>query len=244
MPHLRGYGAEMNRTHRHITHRILPLAALALALSACTVTDTGNDNAAAQADAAAQGIDPAQASDAQAPADQFLAALARHCGQAFEGRIVANLPASSEPDAFEGKRLVMHVRGCEEPARELRVPFHVGDDHSRTWVLTRTGEGLRLKHDHRHEDGSDDAVTMYGGDTASAGTAVRQEFPVDAESIAVFEREGLDVSVTNTWAMEVEPGQRFLYELTRPGGREFKVEFDLSQPVELPPAPWGSAPQE
>ena len=85
---------------------------------------------------------------------------------------------------------------------------------------------------------------MYGGDTASAGTAVRQEFPVDAESIAVFEREGLDASVTNTWAMEVEPGQRFLYELTRPGGREFKVEFDLSQPVELPPAPWGSATQE
>ena len=80
---------------------------------------------------------------------------------------------------------------------------------------------------------------MYGGDTAGAGTAVRQEFPVDAESIAMFEREGLNASVTNTWAMEIEPGARFLYELARPGGRLFQVEFDLSRPVPAPPAPWG-----
>jgi hypothetical protein len=80
---------------------------------------------------------------------------------------------------------------------------------------------------------------MYGGDTAQAGSALRQEFPVDAESIAMFEREGLNASVTNTWAMEIEPQQRFVYELSRPGGRMFKVEFDLTAPVDLPPTPWG-----
>jgi hypothetical protein len=122
---------------------------------------------------------------------------------------------------------------------EVKVPFHVGDDHSRTWVLTRTADGLRLKHDHRHEDGSDDAVTMYGGDTAASGTPVRQEFPVDTFSIEMFEREGLTASVTNTWAMEIEPGQRFLYELSRPSGRLFRVEFDLATPVPPPPTPWG-----
>src|SRR3546814_20143598 len=110
----------------------------------------------------------------------------------------------------------MHVRGCDAPTRELRVPFHVGDDHSRTWVITRTADGLRLKHDHRHADGSEDVLTMYGGDTDAPGSAVRQEFPVDAESIALFEREGSEASVTNTWAMEVEPGARVLYELSRP----------------------------
>jgi hypothetical protein len=98
---------------------------------------------------------------------------------------------------------------------------------------------LRLKHDHRHQDGSHDAVTMYGGDTAQPGSELRQEFPVDAESIAMFEREGLTASVTNTWAMEIEPGQRFLYELSRPGGRLFQVEFDLTKPVAVPPTPWG-----
>jgi hypothetical protein len=172
------------------------------------------------------------------PADEFLARLASHCGQSFAGRIVANEPAQPG-DPFDGKTLVMHVRECA-PA-EVKVPFHVGDDHSRTWVLTRTATGLRLKHDHRHEDGSDDAVTLYGGDTAAPGTALRQEFPVDEYSVGMFEREGLTASVTNVWAMEIEPGQRFLYELSRPGGRLFRVEFDLATPVATPPTPWGHA---
>ncbi|GAA3916151.1 hypothetical protein [Luteimonas lutimaris] len=200
-------------------HMPLPLLA-ALALSACAT--------------------PAPTAGEGAPADAFMAALASHCGQAFAGRIVADEPATSGPDAFAGKALVMHVRGCDDPARELRIPFHVGDDRSRTWVLTRTADGLRLKHDHRHADGSEDVLTLYGGDSAAPGSAVRQAFPVDAESVALFEWEGSDASVTNTWAIEVEPGERFLYELSRPGGRLFQVEFDLSRPVDLPPPPWGS----
>lgn len=175
----------------------------------------------------------------QAPADAFMAAVAAHCGEAFEGRIAVNEPKTDAPDPFDGKRLVMHVRGCENSAHELRIPFHVGDDHSRTWVLTRTDNGLRLKHDHRHEDGSPDAVTMYGGDSKPPGTAQRQAFPVDADSVAMFRKANMAVSTTNTWAMEIEPDERFVYELTRPDGRRFQVVFDLSKPVALPPAPWG-----
>ncbi len=176
-----------------------------------------------------------EATPAQHPADEFLARMAEHCGQAFEGKIVANEP-QPENDPFVGQTLVMHVRECGE--KEVKVPFHVGEDHSRTWVLTRTGDGLRLKHDHRHADGTDDAVTMYGGDTAAPGTAARQEFPVDEFSKEMFKREGLDVSVTNTWAMEIEPRKQFAYELSRPG-RMFRVEFDLTKPVPAPPTPWG-----
>jgi hypothetical protein len=174
---------------------------------------------------------------AAAPADGFMANIAEHCGRAYAGRIVVNEPAVDD-DPFGGRALVMHVRECREG--ELKIPFHVGDDHSRTWVLTRTDTGLRLKHDHRHEDGSDDAVTMYGGDTVTLGTRNRQEFPVDAFSVDMFEREGLHASVTNVWAMEIEPGRRFLYELSRPG-RLFQVEFDLTTPVAPPPTPWGHA---
>lgn len=182
---------------------------------------------------------PSTAASSSMPADTFLAALATHCGKAYAGSITANQPAPATPDPFEGKTLVMHVRGCDDPAREIRIPFHVGDDRSRTWVLTRTGTGLRLKHDHRHEDGSPDAVTLYGGDTVDAGTAQRQAFPVDAGSVAMFEREGLNASLDNTWAMEQVPGKTFVYELSRPNGRLFRVEFDLTTPVEPPPAPWG-----
>lgn len=177
--------------------------------------------------------------DSRAPAsppDAFRASVAGLCGHAFDGRIIANVPAQPT-DAFTGQRLVMHVRECAED--EIRIPFHVGDDRSRTWILTRTVNGLRLKHDHRHADGTPDAVTMYGGDTIDPGSAVRQEFPVDQASISTFEREGLAASVSNRWAMEIVPGERFVYELARPGtDRLFRVEFDLSTPVEAPPPPW------
>jgi hypothetical protein len=192
----------------------------------------------ALAQAPAQAVGPATESSA-AP-DAFLAALRELCGQAYAGRIVANEPAAapgSPPDPFEGKTMVMHVRECTPG--EIRVPFHVGDDHSRTWVITRTDGGLRLKHDHRHEDGSPDVLTMYGGETTTPGTATRQEFPVDAESKVLFERQGLEVSMTNVWAIEIEPGRRYVYELARPG-RLFRVEFDLAKSVALPPPPWGS----
>lgn len=171
------------------------------------------------------------------PADAFMTRLSAHCGKAYEGRVVTNDPADA---AFAGQRLVMHVRECR--AGEVRIPFQVGDDRSRTWIVTRTAEGLRLKHDHRHEDGSPDALTLYGGDSRVPGTAQRQEFPADAESIALFTREGRTASNSNVWAMEAGEAV-FAYELRRPpvpGGRFFRVEFDLGKPVAPPPAPWGS----
>lgn len=178
---------------------------------------------------------------ATAPADAFMAAIATHCGHAYEGKVVEDTPAPTGEDPFAGKKLVMHVRGCAHPGHELRIPFHVGDDHSRTWVLTRTEHGVRLKHDHRHADGSPDAITLYGGDSKPPGTAERQQFPADGESVAMFRRADMLASTHNTWAMEIEPDQRFVYELTRPEGRRFRVQFDLSKPVALPPAPWGDA---
>jgi hypothetical protein len=110
-------------------------------------------------------------------------------------------------------------------------------DRSRTWLITRTATGLRLKHDHRHADGSADAVTFYGGDTAATGSPGAQDFPVDAESIAMFRAGGLDKSVTNVWQVELTAAT-YAYQLSREG-RLFRVEFDLTRPVTPPPAPWG-----
>lgn len=215
------------------------LLASAVLLAACAGPDATRPDAGAQFGLPEPPPPPGLGDPAVqvAPMDAFMTHLAAYCGQAFEGRVRVDTPAQPD-DAFSGKKLVMHVRGCD--ADQLRIPFHVGDDRSRTWVLTRTATGLRLKHDHRHEDGRPDPVTMYGGDTATPGTARRQAFPVDAESIATFRREGLVASLENTWAMEIEPGKTFVYELSRPNGRLFQVEFDLSRPVPAPPAPWGS----
>ncbi|MCU0754290.1 MAG: hypothetical protein MUE46_04110 [Xanthomonadales bacterium] len=181
---------------------------------------------------------PAAEARSPAPADAFLEALRGMCGKAFAGQVVTTDPADAD---FAQASLVMHVRECGE--REVRVPFHVGEDRSRTWVFTRTEAGLRLKHDHRHADGTPDVLTMYGGDTVEVGSATQQAFPADQESKDLFEREGRVVSKDNVWVVTVEPGVRYVYELTRLN-RHFRVEFDLTRPVETPPAPWGfeSAP--
>ena len=170
------------------------------------------------------------------PQDAFFARLTALCGQSFEGRVVSSDPRDA---GFAGQRLVMQVRDCS--ADQIRIPFHVGDDRSRTWVISRTDTGLRLKHHHRHEDGSEDALTQYGGDTADEGSAMRQEFPADEHSKRLFVENEIPASVLNTWAIEVRQGGLFAYELRRPN-RRFRVEFDLKRPVPAPPPPWGEAP--
>ena len=167
---------------------------------------------------------------ALAPVDAFWASLQALCGQAFAGQLIESVP----PDAsFEGKALVMHVRECSDTT--IRIPFHLGENRSRTWVLTRTPGGLRLKHDHRHEDGSEDRVTQYGGDSLPPGTAARQEFPADA-----YTGQLLPVSASNVWTIEIVPGERYTYALRREG-RKFRVDFDLKKPIPPPPPPWGAA---
>lgn len=199
---------------------------LALALAFASVS-----GACGGGDAPAPGAAEAVVQQAAAsPQDAFWASLASLCGEAFAGELVESVPAD---DSFAGKALVMHVRECADSV--ILVPFHVGDDRSRTWVFTRTADGLRLKHDHRHADGSEDAVTQYGGDTSSPGTAETQDFPADA-----FTAELLPVSATNVWTVEIVPGTRFTYALRREGTeRRFRVAFDLATPVPAPPAPWG-----
>lgn len=203
-------------------HRLLPIFALP-ALAACVTIP------------------------APAPHDALFARLTELCGKAYAGRLVSSEAADTE---MAGKPMVMYVQHCS-PA-QIRIPFHVrtgsvsagkaGWDRSRTWIVTRstTGTGLRLKHDHRHRDGSTDPVTLYGGDTVAPGTALRQEFAVDAESIASFRANGLPRSVTNVWAIAVD-ATRFAYELRRTGenARHFRVEFDLTTSVPAPPKAWG-----
>ncbi|WP_409424156.1 hypothetical protein [Pseudoalteromonas sp. RW-H-Ap-1] len=165
--------------------------------------------------------------------DGFFNNIAAHCGKAFEGKVTVD--NATGPSSFADKKLVMHVRKCNE--RELQVPFHVGDDASRTWIITKTGSGLSLKHDHRHEDGSDDASTMYGGHTLDAGFAQMQSFPADQYSKELFVAQGIAQSAGNTWQMYIYP-EKFTYRLIRQG-REFRVDFDLTKPITPPAAPWG-----
>lgn len=174
---------------------------------------------------------PAVAPPMVGPQDAFWAALQSICGRAYEGRIVEGNASDS---AFRTSALRMHVRTCAPG--EIRIPFHLGENRSRTWVVTRTATGLRLKHDHRHEDGMEDSVTQYGGDTHDAGTGAKQEFQADAHTATL-----IPAARTNIWTIEIIPGNRFAYALRREGtDRRFRVEFDLTNPIAAPPPPWGA----
>nr|WP_250883997.1 hypothetical protein [Glaciecola sp. XM2] len=165
--------------------------------------------------------------------DGFFERISQLCGQAFAGTVVVDNQPS---DAFS-QPLKMHVRKCDE--QQLQIPFHVGDDASRTWIVTKTGSGLSLKHDHRKSDGSHDALTMYGGHTLDAGFEHIQSFPADEYSKQLFSKLGYPQSLGNTWQMYIYDDV-FTYRLVRQG-REFRVDFDLTKPIALPPTPWGYA---
>lgn len=156
--------------------------------------------------------------------------LEKLCGKAFAGT-VANAP--SDDTTFKGKELVMHVRSCEKD--RIRIPFFVGTDHSRTWVLTRQNDRILLKHDHRHEDGKPDAVTMYGGWTTNEGSTTRQTFPADQETVKV-----IAAAASNVWWIDLQPNEFFAYNLRRMGTeRFFSIKFDLKKEIPAPSAPWG-----
>lgn len=164
--------------------------------------------------------------------ETFWARLSQLCGMAFPGRLHM---APDDDDWWDAEAIVMHVRECSD--QEIRIPLHIDDNRSRTWVVTRTESGLRLKHDHRIRDGSPDlSNTEYGGDTTVSGSIWRQEFPADAYSVGVVPERA-----SQLWFLEIRPDDAFVYGLRREAtGLRYHVEFDLTPLPELPPAPWGS----
>ena len=151
------------------------------------------------------------------------------CGKSFEGKMLDSTMVRD----FAGKKLVMHVRACEDG--KIRVPFFVGDNKSRTWVFTMsTDNRITLKHDHRHEDGTEEKQTQYGGTAPNSGFASLQMFPADVETETV-----IPSAVTNLWWVTLTK-DKFTYNLRRIGsGRDITVVFDLTKTVETPSAPWG-----
>jgi|GEM_PF-1204593 len=153
----------------------------------------------------------------------FFDRVKKLCGRKFEGRTV--FPQDDPAHPLAGKRLVMHVETCGP--REIRIPFHADEDRSRTWVLTLTGGGLLFKHDHRHADGTPDAVTDYGGPARAGGSPSEQHFPADEQT-----RRLLPEAATNVWTLRLDAAKRqFVYYLERHGRPRYRAVFDLGRPL-------------
>lgn len=167
---------------------------------------------------------------AQSGQEVFWSELKKLCGKTFDGKIIVAPPNDT---AFANKKLQMHIRACEE--EKIYIPFHVGTNYSRTWVLSKVAGRILLKHDHRHEDGSPDKITMYGGLATNSGTNTMLVFPADQETVTLLPR-----AANNVWWMSLVPGKSFTYNLRVMGSdRQFSIEFDLTKEMPTAPAPWG-----
>ena len=146
----------------------------------------------------------------------FFERLKALCGTRFEGQSVF---PEDPGDAFRDQTLVAIIETCGD--KEIRIPFLVGKDYSRTWVLTKTTAGLQLKHDHRHADGSPDEITLYGGTATNPGSELSQAFPADA-----YTAELIPEAASNEWILTLSAdGSEMTYYLERHDEARFKASL-------------------
>ena len=146
----------------------------------------------------------------------FFESLKVLCRQTFSGEMT--FPTEGQ-DAFAGKELVAHFQSCSES--QIRIPFSVGEDTSRTWIINKTEFGLQLKHDHRHKDGSEHEINMYGGMAVSGGNSLTQSFAADKHTAAI-----IPAASTNVWSLTLsDDAQTLTYHLERNAAPRFTAEL-------------------
>jgi len=156
---------------------------------------------------------------------QFFENYSDYCGYAYEGYSV--MVDLGEDHPLEDAELLMILDHCEE--NEVRIPFYVNDDRSRTWILQVTDRGLHLSHDHRYEDGTPYDQNLYGGYTDDEGTIYKQFFPADERTI-----EERPARAINVWSKEFDlENELYYYRLYLDGELSYEAEFDLSRPIPL-----------
>jgi len=108
------------------------------------------------------------------------------CGNTYKGAVTSKDPQDED---WRKEVLVLGPVNCIGSER-VEMPLAVGSNTSRTWFVTGKGQTLELRHQHLHEDGSPDAVSLYGGPIAGAprlvGDVWTMSFPADQKTIDIF----------------------------------------------------------
>ena len=157
--------------------------------------------------------------EANTPQGEFFANLFELCGETYSGE--ATYPDDSDHELVDVE-LTATVETCTE--EEIRIPFHAGEDKSRTWVFTRSDEGLHLRHDHRDTDGTPHDVTDYGGYANEEGSETTQYFPADEKTTKMIPEAS-----TNVWMVELQPESgKLIYYLERNEEPRFRAELTMN----------------
>lgn len=154
--------------------------------------------------------------------EAFLMNLRELCGNSYYGRQVYR---SHHGDSWADKVMIMHVTSCADD--HVHIPFHVDDDHSRTWMFFAEDGRLVFRHQHLYEDGTHEEGSMYGGYADDNGNSFVQYFPADEFTGTVIEG-----GIGNLWTVAIDPlTNEFSYRLDRDGEKRFEIVFDLSNPI-------------
>lgn len=152
----------------------------------------------------------------------FLKNLASLCGKSFSGKETFTKDGRA---SWAHRKFVMHVTVCDDS--KVHIPFHLDEDKSRTWMFIMEEHGLRFRHDHRHEDGTPEEQTLYGGYANDNGTAYEQHFPSDE-----YTNNMLGDGVPRQWnVILADDLSTFKYQLHYGGELVFEAEFDLKNPL-------------
>lgn len=169
-----------------------------------------------------QGLSPQQ--------EAFWETVSSLCGNAYQGVLADATPFY---DSFRVDLIRIHVRSCSDDL--IHISLHLDDDHSRNLLLSKADGTLRLKHDHRNRDGSEEAITQYGGDAPQPGLEHRQIFRADAHTASILPHRH-----DNFWYIHLMDENTLAYGNYWPeAGNSIRMEFDLANPIEPPPTPWG-----
>lgn len=153
----------------------------------------------------------------------FLKNMADLCGNSFRGKETFSAPGR---ESWRDKDFLIHITVCDED--KVHIPFHIDQDRSRTWMFLAEENGLRFRHDHRHEDGTPEDLTMYGGYADGTGTGFIQRFPADK-----YTRDLLNDTIGREWRVVLaEDMSTLTYELHYSGRLMFAAGFDLTSPIE------------
>lgn len=167
-----------------------------------------------EADSRAGDPDPLEAQHA------FFENMRDLCGQTFGGRTIL---AEETDETFEPARLYFIVEECDED--ELRIPFIVGDDASRTWILRIGEEGLSFIHEHLRPDGTEYEGSGFGGHASDEGSATFQHFP------DFWATDETPPDEHRVWRLRIDrEHDLFVYYLDRGGRPAYRLVFHLGPP--------------
>lgn len=156
--------------------------------------------------------------------------IQEYCGNAYRGELADATPYYQ---TFNAELIRIHVRECTDNL--THISLHIDDNHSRNLLITKSGGNLLLKHDHRNEDGSEEEISQYGGFAEQPGLENRQIFWADSHTADI-----LPDRFDNFWFLDIMNEQTLAYGVHWPKhGNSIRMEFDISEPVDPPPAPWG-----